>query len=120
MLVRQQSRLRTDGLGGEDLSPVDQLSLDAALRQLRPEWFRLPASPPLAAMPTIVAVYIDLVYSGGIDALRLVPVSAVRDVRHLTPSAARDRFGPWCPCSGGVILVTTRKTQDANDAARAW
>ena len=83
------------------------MSLDDALRRLRPEWFRLPGSGRQAAEPAIVSVYVDLVYAGGVDALRLVPVPAVRGVRYLTPSAARDRFGTGCPCAGGVILVST-------------
>ena len=109
-----------DRLDDEDLSTLDRMSLDDALRRLRPEWFRLPASPPPAAERTIVSVYVNLVYAGGVDALRLVPVSAVRGVRHLTPSAARDRFGPGCPCAGGVILVSTLTTRDSSEGVVEW
>jgi len=118
--IRAKPQSRTDRLDREDLSTVDRLSLDVAVRQLRSEWFRLPATPRLFAPPTMVSVYIDFVYAGGVDALRLVPVSAVHGVRHLTPSAARDRFGSECPCSGGVILVLTRTIPDLTDGLVPW
>ena len=53
------------------------------------------------------SVYANDSYVGGLEALRLIPVGAVEDMRYLTPSAARSWFGMFCPCAGGVILVTT-------------
>jgi len=47
-------------------------------------------------------------YVGGLEALRLIPIDAVTDARYLTAFAARSWFGMFCPCAGGVIVVSTR------------
>lgn len=41
------------------------------------------------------------------EALRLIPVRAVEEMRYLVPTAARSWFGMLCLCTGGVIVVTT-------------
>lgn len=92
-----------------DLMAIQETSLDAALGRLRPEWLRVNPSSRQVAQPAHASVYIDNVYMGDLDALRLVPVSAVIDVRFLAPSAARDQFGSACRCEAGVILVVTRR-----------
>jgi hypothetical protein len=58
------------------------------------------------------SVYVDDVYTGELEALRLIPVSAVVDARLLAPSVAHDQFGPGCRCGAGVIVVTTRRKTD--------
>jgi hypothetical protein len=91
-----------------ELLPLQEISIDEALRQIRPEWLRVnPASRPTPE-PARASVYVDDLYVGELDALRLIPVSAVTDLRFLAPSVARDRLGPGCHCSAGVILVMTR------------
>lgn len=120
IFFRAHSRSAGDRLDDGDFSSVDRMSLDDALRHLRPDWFRLPVAASLTAEPALVSVYINLVYAGSVNSLRLVPVSAVRGVRYLRPSAARDRFGPSCPCAGGVILVSTVTTPNSMDGVVAW
>jgi hypothetical protein len=94
-----------------DLASLQETSLDAALSQLRPEWFRVSPSSRQVAEPTHASVYIDNVYTGDIGSLRLVPVSAVIEVSFLGSSAARDRFGLGCQCAAGAIAVVTRNTK---------
>jgi hypothetical protein len=94
-----------------DLASLQETSLDAALNQLRPEWLRVSPSSRQVAEPTHASVYIDNVYTGDIESLRLVPVSAVIEVSFLGSSAARDRFGLGCRCAAGAIVVVTRNTK---------
>jgi len=91
-----------------ELLPLQEISIDEALRQIRPEWLRVNASSRATVEPARASVYVDDLYVGELDALRLIPVSAVTDLRFLAPSVARDRFGSGCHCSAGVILVMTR------------
>jgi hypothetical protein len=95
-------------VGHSELVPLQEKSLEDALTQVRPEWLRVNSSARQVAEPARASVYVDNLYVGELDALRLIPVSAVIDLRFLAPSAARDRFGSGCRCAGGVILVLTR------------
>jgi hypothetical protein len=91
-----------------ELAPLQETSLEAALRQLRPEWLRVNPSSRQGIEPTRASVYINDVYAGELEELRLVPVPAVIDVTYLAPSAARDRFGSGCACAAGAVVVVTR------------
>jgi hypothetical protein len=84
------------------------LSLDEAVRRLRPEWLRASPSARQSAEPGAASVYTRDSYVGGLEALRLIPIAAVEEMRYLTPTAARSWFGMFCRCAGGVIVVTTR------------
>ena len=97
----------SDRLARQDLASITELSLDEAVRRLRPEWLRVSPSARQSAEPGSASVYANDSYVGGLEALRLIPVGAVEEMRYLTPSAARSWFGMFCPCAGGVILVTT-------------
>jgi len=94
-----------------ELLPLQETSVETALRRLRPEWMRLNPSSRQIEAPTTASVYVDDVYTGGLEMLRLIPVAAVVDLRYLSPSRATDRFGSGCRCGAGVILVTTRNTR---------
>jgi hypothetical protein len=91
-----------------ELAPLQEMSLDAALSQLRPEWFRINPSSRQISEPARALVYVDNAYAGELGILRLIPVSAVIEVSLLGPSVARDRFGLGCRCAAGAILVVTR------------
>jgi hypothetical protein len=103
---------KSDRVSGADLRSLGDLSLDQALRRLRPNFLRV--NPSGSARPEsadFATIYIDNSYAGTPDMLRLVPVAAVEEVSYLTPSAAHDRFGAYCPCSAGVIVVNTRRSK---------
>lgn len=90
-----------------DLIPLADRSLDQALRQLRPEFVRVRmVRPGEANQPT---VYVDEKYAGEADVLRSIPISVVSQVAYLTPVAARSRYGSFCPCGAGVLLITTQR-----------
>ena len=97
----------SDRLVRRDFGLLTELPLDEAVRRLRPEWLRVSPSARQSAEQASASVYANDSYVGGLEALRLIPVGAVEDMRYLTPSAARSWFGMFCPCAGGVILVTT-------------
>lgn len=85
-----------------------ELSLDEAVRRLRPEWMRASPSARQSAEPGSASVYTRDTYVGGLEALRLIPIGVVEEMRYLTPTAARSWLGMFCRCAGGVIVVTTR------------
>lgn len=89
------------------LSVAGETTADA-VRQLRPDWLRPNRTPGKAAELVRPSVYIDGVYAGSPDELRLVPLATALDLRFLPPSAAWDQFGAARRCEGGVILVVTR------------
>lgn len=96
-----------------ELATLQEASVEDALRHLRPEWLRVSPSSRQVAEPARASVYVNDVYAGELETLRLIPVSAVIDARFLAPSAARDQFGSGCRCTGGVILISTRRKDEA-------
>lgn len=92
-----------------ELAPLQEASLEEALRQLRPEWLRVNPSSRQVTEAARASVYVNDVYAGELETLRLIPVSAVIDARFLAPSAAHDQFGPGCRCAAGVIAIATRR-----------
>ena len=104
----RNTHARSDVLGSAELGSVNlDNALEAVLR-FRPEFLRSHGSPasvdPNAGMPT---VYLNGVRQGGPDALRSIPVAAVREIRYLSASSAADQYGPYY--AGGVIAVRTRR-----------
>ena len=108
--LRHQSEARR--LGEDELSNLADHSLAQALMQLRPDFLRpnpvRGASKGAAFLPS---VYIDNSYVGAVDVLQLIPAGSVTEVVLLRPSAAHDRFGAYCDCDAGVLMVTTRHTR---------
>jgi hypothetical protein len=102
----------SDHVSAADLKQLGDLSLDQALRRLRPNFLRVnPSGRARLGSADFATIYIDNSYAGTPDMLRLVPIAAVEEVSYLTPSAAHDRFGAYCPCSAGVIVVNTRRSK---------
>jgi len=98
----------TTHVGRAELLALQETSLETALERLRPEWLRVnPSSRQVEAQAT-ASVYVDDMYMGGLESLRLVPVATVVELRYLSPSRANDWFGTGCRCGAGVIFVTTR------------
>ena len=97
-------------VGADELRALEDQSLEEALIRLRPNFLRAdPGAAVRPGGPGVPSIYIDNSYVGTTDALRLVPVMAVVEVLYLPPSAAHDRFGAYCQCSAGVIVVVTRR-----------
>ena len=82
-----------------------------AVTQLRPDFLRRRSSTVtmLPATSNVVAVYLDDLPFGGVDALRHIPLERVRVIRYLSPFDADLRWGGSHPA--GAILVTTMKTR---------
>jgi hypothetical protein len=99
-------------VGADELKALDDQSLEEALMRLRPNFLRaVPGGAVRPGSATLPSVYIDNSYVGAPDALRLVPVIAVMEVLYLPPAEAHDRFGAYCPCAAGVIVVVTRRSK---------
>lgn len=108
--VRQDARARR--VGEDELRSLADQSLAQALMQLRPDFLRPnPAGHLPGGAVARPSVYMDNTYVGAVDALQLVPVAWVTEVVLLRPSAAHDRFGSYCPCDAGVLMVTMRHTR---------
>jgi hypothetical protein len=108
MIIPARDEWSADRVAHAELMSVDETSVETALRRLRPEWMRInPSSLQIEGLAT-ASVFVDDMYTGGLETLRLIPVAEVTDVRFLSPSIAHDRFGAGCRCGAGVILVATR------------
>lgn len=94
-----------------DFISVQGTSVADAVTQLRPEWLRSNPSSAQAGEFVRPSIYVDKTYVGGPEELRFVPLDAAMDLQFLAPSAASDQFGPGCRCTGGVIVVLTRRVR---------
>jgi hypothetical protein len=108
MVVPVGRQAPSDRVGRDELDALSGVSFEEGLRRLRPEWMRPAPATRQAGEPAVASVYVNDAYAGGTEALRLIPIDAVTNARYLTPTAARSWFGMFCPCAGGVILVSTR------------
>jgi hypothetical protein len=82
-----------------------------ALMRLRPEFLRGSARGPLFGKPEI-AVYLNNSYAGDPSTLNSIPISAVREITFLHPTEARSRFGSFCACANGAIVIATLRVTD--------
>jgi hypothetical protein len=77
-----------------------------AVRSLRPEFLAPPrgrtTSKGAAVAP--LTIFVEGIRQSGLEALRNLAASRVREVRYLDPTAAVNLYGPTA--SGGAIVVT--------------
>lgn len=88
---------------GADLQSVTAATTLDAVGQLHPEFLRVSLRADHDA--TGPSVYVDRMYLGDVSWLASIPIAEVRDIAFLHPTEARSRFGPSCPCAGGVVYV---------------
>lgn len=100
---------RSDRILADELPQVRGSSAADAIRQLRPNFLQASLRGParLSAQPP--AVYVNGQHVGGIEALEIIGLQTVEEIRHLDPTAAKSMFGSYCPCDGGIILVQMRR-----------
>lgn len=98
----------SDRVIAAELRTAKGVSAADALRQLRPHFLRGGARNGNAVAST-PAVYVNGQYVGGIDALEIIGISMVVEIRHLDAIAAKSMFGSYCHCERGVILVEMRR-----------
>ena len=93
-------------LSEADLQSARERTLYEVILRLRPSFYRSrqvrSSSTPT---PEPVHVFIDGTRAEGIDALKLIPPTQVREVRFYEPQDANVRFGTGH--HGGLIAVTT-------------
>jgi hypothetical protein len=100
---------RSDRLLGAELRNAQGVSAADAIRQLRPHFLRA-NSRNGNAVSAAPAVYVNGQHVGGVDALDLIAIGMLIEVRHVDAVAAKSMFGSYCPCERGVILVQMRRT----------
>ncbi len=94
---RRQRNLIT----AEELQAIDEVSVVAAVRRLRPQWLRT------IGRRSAPVVYIDNSRAGRIAALDNVSIENIAELRYLSASDATTRYG--IGHDGGVILVRTKR-----------
>lgn len=99
---------RHDLILGDELLQARGPSAADAIRQLRPHFLCTPPMAGPSAKPE-ASVYINGSYVGRFDVLEIVGLRSVKEVRHLTPMAARSLYGSYCRCEGGVIDVVLER-----------
>ena len=117
LAIRQQSALNdgprpdapSDVITVADLRSVAASNTGEAVRRLRPSFVR--ANPIPGNMDGALAtpsVYVDGNYVGGLEALELVQLDEVKEIRFIRANAAKNWWGGSCPCAVGVIHVHTQ------------
>lgn len=94
-----------------EFTQVRGASAADAIRQLRPQFLRISQRGPARLSPQPPAVYVNGQHVGGIEALEIIGIRTVEEIRHLDATAAKTMFGSYCPCDGGIILVQRRRRE---------
>jgi hypothetical protein len=91
-----------------DILIADVESVDDVVRRLRPDWLRASPTQRQGSDMQRAMIYVDDLFLGGLETLRLVKAAEARSVEYLPPMAARGRYGPACDCAGGAIVISKR------------
>lgn len=113
--TRPVSGVPMPGRGSSSIVTMEELAtlpatqnLYDALRAIRPGWFRMyPVTLRPAPDTAQIVVYLDESRLGGPEMLLQVDRSAVKSVRHYTPSDAQIRWGLGHP-HGAIQVITSR------------
>jgi hypothetical protein len=102
---RSEPTRRATSLTATDLQAVKAMTTLDAVRQLRPDFLRVSSRADRNA--TAPAVYVNGMLAGGLLWLESIQLAEVREITFFHPMEARFRFGPTCPCDGGIVAVQT-------------
>ena len=102
--AQQGPRSDRNTLVAADLQRSQASNLYDIIRAMRPQW--LDVRPQAGGDP--IQVYMDNNRLGGIEVLRSMTTTGIRDVRWLDPSAAQGRYG--LNNRGGAIVITTQRS----------
>ena len=117
LAIRQQGALSegpradvpSDVITVADLRSVAASNTGEAVRRLRPSFVRPSAIPGnMDGALATPSVYVDGSYLGGLEALELVLIDEVNEIRFIRANAAKNWWGSSCPCAVGVIHVRTK------------
>lgn len=97
---------RANVITAAELASVEGPGTVDAVRRLRPAFLR--GSVRASSAAPQIAVYVNDQYDGDVGSLATIPVRVIQQIVFLEPVEAHVRFGPWCPCANGVLMVTTR------------
>lgn len=82
----------------------------AAIQQLRPQMLRQRFGTSTSSINSpqdyAIKVYLDGQPLGGVDEMKTIAASTIKEVQFLTADQAQQRFGSGNP--GGVIILTSR------------
>ena len=87
----------------QDLEREANRNLYEALMVVRPAFLRSRGTAGTATESVPIQVYVDGIRMEGVDHLRRISASTVREVRYLDPQQAASRFGP--NHNNGALLV---------------
>jgi hypothetical protein len=75
-------------------------------QRVRPTWFRNRGPSSIrGGSPSLPVVYVDEVWSGGLESLRRVSTQIIREIRYINGRDATTKWG--LDHGGGVIMVLT-------------
>jgi hypothetical protein len=76
------------------------------VQRVRPTWFRNRGPSSIrGGSPSLPVVYVDEVWSGGLESLRRVSTQIIREIRYINGRDATTKWG--LDHGGGVIMVLT-------------
>lgn len=108
VVLRRRDDLLTAAEVSASFGLADMSAYDAVMR-LRPTFLtpRVDYTSIVGSRSVLPAVFVNGMFSGGPEVLRLISVSDVADMQYVRSLDAMHRYGPEYP--GGVILVRLRR-----------
>lgn len=91
----------------DDLLEAAEPDLYRAIERLQSRWLR-PRGQGTPNSTAGVTLFIDGSFRGNVDQMRGIPITDVRDVTYLTPTAAAQRFGTRAGGNGTISIRTSR------------
>ena len=99
---------RADRISTGELRTFGGSTVLDAVRRLRPEFLQTTAPRTMTSEPALPSVFLNGRFSGGLELLGTLGLTPVVEIQYLTPMNAKNEFGSYCRCEGGVIHVRTR------------
>ena len=99
---------RADRISTGELRTVGGSTVLDAVRRLRPEFLRTAPPRTMHSEPAPPSVFLNGRHVGGLEFLGTLGLTPVVEIRHLSAMDAKNEFGSYCKCDGGVIHIRTR------------
>lgn len=108
--VEESVRPRSELLTAAELVKSGTQWTSEGVRRLRPEYVRptMILNGNNEVVRVTPSVFLNGMYTGGLEVLDLIPLESVVEVRFYRPSRGYDVWGLSCRCSGGAIDIKTK------------
>ena len=109
--AEESVRPRSELLTASELVESGTQWTSEGVRRLRPEYVRptMILNRNNEVVRVTPSVFLNGMYTGGLEVLDLIPLESVVEIRFYRPSRGYDVWGLSCRCSGGAINIKTKR-----------